>query len=533
MVAVGAAGKTTASAPLLGQKIHVDDVGGMELLQGALPLSAGTTAARLEVTYGGKVVATLNRPAAKPTLALRKSLPTGKCAAGQINIKWNVADKTHLHLIAAADFSANGGRTWAEVYDGPATNVGTSASGGAPIPRALLKTTRDATVRVRVSDGYNQVTAKSAQFCVAAAAPTVTITAPAADQLAPGGTVALSGSAYDGNGRPIIGTALTWRAYGPGLPSSGVRLGTGSPLVAALPAATTEVTLTASSAGRSATAAEQAASPVIPLRPRNGWTGGPFGTAQPGATLVSGIVHLRGAIATTGTNPVAFALPPALRPATAVYVPVDQCGATNGRLFIQPDGTVTVEAEKLFANARCFTSLDGASYVLQATVPLVPLNDWSGAPYRTSEPAATLVSGVVHLQGAITANGSNSQWVFTLPPAFRPATDVYVPVDLCNSTNGRLLIQPDGVVVVQADNSLSDAKCFTSLDGASFALTASTPLTTVNGWSGAPYATSDPAVALVSGVVQLKGAISTTGSNPVAFTLPAGLAADHSRLRTS
>jgi hypothetical protein len=59
----------------------------------------------------------------------------------------------------------------------------------------------------------------------------------------------------------------------------------------------------------------------------------------------------------------------------------------------------------------------------------------------------------------------------TLPAAFRPATDVYVPVDLCNAKNGRLHITPAGVADVQApaSASLSDAQCFTSLDGATFA----------------------------------------------------------------
>jgi hypothetical protein len=261
---------------------------------------------------------------------------------------------------------------------------------------------------------------------------------------------------------------------------------------------------------------------LTPLSPLNGWTGGPFGTAQPAATVLSGIVHLHGAIATTGTNPVAFTLPAALRPATNVYVPVDLCNAAKGRLDIQPTGTVTVQAEKSFASAQCFTSLDGASYALTATTPLTPLNGWTGAPFGTSQPAATVISGVVHLKGAIAANGSTNPVVFTLPPALRPATNTYIPVDLCNAANGRLDIQPNGTVTVQAESSFAAAQCFTSLDGASYALTAKVPLTTVNGWTGAPFGTSQPAATLTQGVVQLKGAIATTGTNPVAFTLPPG-----------
>jgi hypothetical protein len=525
VAAVSSAGKTTASAPLYGQASHVDGVGGLEVLDGTLPLSEGTTAAELEVTKGGKVVATLSRPATKPTVTLGKSLPVSGCATGGIDATWTAADRATAkpHLSAAVDFSANGGSTWTEVYDGPAVKSGESGSDAVTLPRTLLKASEDAQVRVRVSDGYNQVTATSAKFCVAAAAPTATITAPAADQLAPGAPVALSGTGYDDNGASLTGTALTWRAYGPGLAAAGVTLGTGSPLVATLPAATTKITLTAVSGGRSAIATEQVATPVTPLKLENGWTGGPFGTAQPAATLVSGVVHFQGAMATSGTNPVAFTLPPALRPASNVYVPVDLCNAANGRLLIQPSGQVSVQAEGAFSGAQCFTSLDGASYVLQATTSLVPLNGWTGGPFGTAQPAATLMSGVVHLRGAISGGGSTSSWVFTLPPALRPTTDVYVPVDLCNATNGRLLITPQGEVIVQAEDVASDAQCFTSLDGASFALTASTPLTTVNGWRGAPFETSDPAVTLVSGVVQLKGAIATTGSIGEAFTLPAGL----------
>jgi hypothetical protein len=522
VVAVNGAGTVTASAPLYAQQSHTDGVGGSAELQGALPLGAGTTAAKLEVTHAGQVVATLPRPAVKPVLTLTGSVPAGTCAGSKTNVNWDVTDSTRLHLTAAVDFSADGGTTWREVYDGPAVIAG--PAGGATIPRTLLTTTKQAELRVRVSDGYNQVSANSAQFCVAPAAPTVTIST-AADQLTPGGMLALSGSAFDDNRTPITGKLLTWRAYGPGLPPSGSLLGTGSPLITTLPAATAQITLTATAADGSATATEQASTPLTPLRPENGWTGGPFGTAQPAAALIAGIVHLRGAIATaaTNTNPVAFTLPPALRPATSVYVAVGLCNAANGRLLIQPDGTVTVQAANSFSSAQCFTSLDGASYVLQPTVTLVPLNGWTGAPYGTSQPAATLASGVVHLKGALAANGTSNPWVFTLPPALRPATNVYVPVDLCDAANGRLLIQPDGVVTVQAENSFSGAQCFTSLDGASFALTASTSLTTLNGWSGAPFGTSDPAASLVSGVVQFKGAIRTSGTDPVAFTLPAGL----------
>ena len=80
-----------------------------------------------------------------------------------------------------------------------------------------------------------------------------------------------------------------------------------------------------SSAAQAATAARQA--PAVgwtSLTLQNGWTGAPFGTSAPAVHTISGIVHLKGAIATTGTNPVPFTLPAGFRPAHAVFVSVDR-----------------------------------------------------------------------------------------------------------------------------------------------------------------------------------------------------------------
>ena len=109
-----------------------------------------------------------------------------------------------------------------------------------------------------------------------------------------------------------------------------------------------------------ATAAQAAT--FTPLTLHNGWTNAPFSTSKAAVATISGIVHFKGAIATTGTNPVAFTLPVGFRPASNVFIPVDLCNATNGRLDIQHSGVVTVEAETNFSNAQCFTSLDGASF---------------------------------------------------------------------------------------------------------------------------------------------------------------------------
>lgn len=207
---------------------------------------------------------------------------------------------------------------------------------------------------------------------------------------------------------------------------------------------------------------------VMPLALQNGWVNGPLGTGNAAATNHSGVVSLKGAIATTGSSAQPFVLPVTLRPATTTYVPVDMCNATNGRLMIQPSGVVTVMAENSFANAQCFTSLDGVSFVKSgATTSLTLLHAWTDSTFGTAPPAVIATSGIVHFQGGMSTSGSVAK-PFTLPVGFRPGKTVYVQVDLCNATNGRLQIGSGGTVTVEAETSFANAKCLTSLDGASF-----------------------------------------------------------------
>src|SRR5260370_886907 len=148
---------------------------------------------------------------------------------------------------------------------------------------------------------------------------------------------------------------------------------------------------------------------LTPLTLLNGWTNAPFSTSNAAVPTVCARGQLKGAIATTGTNPVPFTLPAAFRPATAVYVKVDLCGATNGRLFIQRNGTVTVIAEGAFFNAQCFTSLDGASFAKSATsyTSLTLQNGRTNAPFSTSNAAARPINGGVHLRGALATPRTN------------------------------------------------------------------------------------------------------------------------------
>jgi hypothetical protein len=149
-------------------------------------------------------------------------------------------------------------------------------------------------------------------------------------------------------------------------------------------------------------------------------------------------------------------------------------------------------------------------------------NSWVNAGYGTRTAGAAIVGNTVYLKGAI--SGGTSDVAFDLPPLMAPPATTYVPVDMCNATKGRLIIQPSGSVSLQGETALSDAQCFTSLEGASFVRNTSgvTNLMLVNGWSAYPYGTSAPAVINSDGFVRFMGAMRVSGSNPAPFTLPTG-----------
>jgi hypothetical protein len=258
----------------------------------------------------------------------------------------------------------------------------------------------------------------------------------------------------------------------------------------------------------------------------NGWKVYNAYVSKPSVTLVNGIVHFEGTIATTHSNIAPFVLPAGFRPANTVYVPIDLSGATHGQLQILSNGQTFVQAQNgQFAKAGALTSLEGVVFAKGTGGTLLTmLNGWSSAPYGTATATVRIAGGIVYLAGGIDTSGTNPQ-PFTLPASFAPAKTVYVPVDLYNQANGRLEISSNGTVVVQAEGgAFSNAANFTSLDGVSFARTAAgaTPLTLINGWTGAPYGTGQPSVYLNNGIIHLEGAIATSGTNSTAFVLPSG-----------
>ena len=121
------------------------------------------------------------------------------------------------------------------------------------------------------------------------------------------------------------------------------------------------------------------------------------------------------------------------------------CGTTGGQLNIAPTGVTEVISGGANSSATCFTSLDGASFALSSKsfTPLKLQPGWSEFDNLFRKAAARVAGGFVHLEGEIKTAGTNPA-AFTLPAKFRPSRNVYVLINLCTGSIGRLNIAPSG-----------------------------------------------------------------------------------------
>jgi hypothetical protein len=220
--------------------VHSDGQRPGLLLEATLPFAPSTAA--LVVTADGAEVARRARSAHAPTVTLVSPRPGASIGDSATTlVHWTARDLDGNRLTAAVDYSADGGRHWKVV-------AGDVSGESVSIPSRTLSASRNARLRVRVSDGFNVATAISGVLHAAGAPPAVHII---------GGTprggmradamLLLRGSAYDDAGNRLTGKSLRWYA--------GRRLlGRGELLtVHGLPAGTTAVRLVATDArGRSA-----------------------------------------------------------------------------------------------------------------------------------------------------------------------------------------------------------------------------------------------------------------------------------------
>lgn len=103
--------------------------------------------------------------------------------------------------------------------------------------------------------------------------------------------------------------------------------------------------------------------------------------------------------------------------------------------------------------------------------PLSLKNSWAAYGDGTRDPAAALnpTTNFVHFRGAMAAaTGMSGEYAFRLTANKRPAALLYLPVDACDATHARIVIQTDGWVYFSADDA-TNLECFVSIEGVSFA----------------------------------------------------------------
>ena len=190
--------------------------GGELILQANLPPPAAA-AARIELQRDGTTLASRTR-SQPPQIQLRSPRGGSRVRAGRaVLVGWRSSDPDEDGLTARVEYSRDDGRSW--------TPVGmTAAEQSMRLQARLFGRSKQARVRVIVSDGWNEAVARSARFRADGTPPQVSIDA--ADRptrVRADGTLDLTGRAQDDRFRELTRGALTWRA-GRGVLQRGERL---------------------------------------------------------------------------------------------------------------------------------------------------------------------------------------------------------------------------------------------------------------------------------------------------------------------
>jgi hypothetical protein len=164
-----------------------------------------TGGARVEVEHNGSVVATRDRSPHAPTITIL-SPPNGARLSGNSPtiVKWLAQDADRDPISVRVEYSTDDGKTFHMLTTGV---TGNSVS----LPASLLSRAREARIRVRANDGFNEGTAVSGRLSAEGTPPVVRILEPA-----PGShfrndvAVRLIGMAFSDAGKQLPPKAMKW-----------------------------------------------------------------------------------------------------------------------------------------------------------------------------------------------------------------------------------------------------------------------------------------------------------------------------------
>jgi hypothetical protein len=220
LVVRNSAGGTIANAPMQAIGAHNDGTGTpVVLLSATIPVPGAATAAGVPHSAAGPVPASVTiLDQGQPVAQRKRSLhvpsvrvisPAGGATVGRGRVVAVVFRAHHAGsgvLSAKVDYSFDDGHTYNTLWIGP-------ARGRVLLPSVLLSASRQARIRVRVSDGFNEGRATSGRFTAIGSPPSVLITRPAGGaRVSADGALELAGFGTDDRGRQIASHALRWFA---------------------------------------------------------------------------------------------------------------------------------------------------------------------------------------------------------------------------------------------------------------------------------------------------------------------------------
>jgi hypothetical protein len=165
---------------------------------------------------------------------------------------------------------------------------------------------------------------------------------------------------------------------------------------------------------------------------RNGWTSSQsqFNSGNPAAGVQGGGVYLAGSMhqpsSATGNH---FAtLPRGLRPSHVTVIPAYTDNGTAGAIAVETTGAMFVYGH---GPESAYTSLAGISFPVTSVRfhNLSLVSGWGPGPGVLGlKPAAGIQNGIVYLAGGVHHTSGTSDRFATLPRAFRPAHNLWLPV---------------------------------------------------------------------------------------------------------
>jgi hypothetical protein len=178
-------------------------------LKASIPISSYSTATIVEVYHDDVLIASQRRPKNTPTVTNISvtAVPAHDGMPSGCEVTWSSTHADGLPLLAQVDVllppSHPLGNVWQSIYIGPAKALGPCSTSA--LPETLFPANPCAQVRVRVSDGFNEVRDVSEEFSCPGLPPRVRIVYPTGGaKFAVGAHVYLHAEAYDDLRRRII-----------------------------------------------------------------------------------------------------------------------------------------------------------------------------------------------------------------------------------------------------------------------------------------------------------------------------------------